>query len=55
MSLGAGVYMYMAILLHEKGGIHGDAASSPHQAPLYWIAQWNNYRLTLTNPLTKYG
>ena len=23
MSLGAGVYMYMAILLHEKGGIHG--------------------------------
>ena len=26
------------------GGIHGNPASSPHQAPSHWTIQWNTYR-----------
>ena len=26
------------------GGIHGNPASAPHQAPSHWTIQWNTYR-----------
>ena len=26
------------------GGIHGNPASGPHQAPSHWTIQWNTYR-----------
>ena len=26
------------------GGIHGNPASDPHQAPSHWTIQWNTYR-----------
>ena len=29
-------------------GIHGNPASSPHQAPSHWTIQWNTYRAILT-------
>ena len=27
-----------------RGGIHGNPASGPHQAPSHWTIQWNTYR-----------
>ena len=37
------------------GGIHGNPASGPHQAPSLWKIQWNTYRPILTWPITPEG
>ena len=33
------------------GGIHGNPANGPHQAPSHWTIQWNTYRPILTWPI----
>ena len=30
--------------LARGGGIHGNPASGPHQAPSHWTIQWNTYQ-----------
>ena len=37
------------------GGIHGNPASGPHQAPSHWTIQWNTYRPILTWPIPQDG
>ena len=48
MSFGVGAHKLVESgnALAWGGGIHGNPASGPHQAPSHWTIQWKTYRPT---------